>query len=222
MPDYTKAIIYRLVCKDLSITDCYVGSTTNFKHRKICHKSSCTNLNDKKYNFKIYEFIRDNGGWNNWDLIMVEEFPCDNKLQLHKREREVIETLKATLNSEIPLRTTKEYYEDNKEKIKQYRQDNKEKIKQYKLDNKETIKEYTKQYRLDNKEKMKQYREDNKEKMKQYNKQYREDNKATIKQQKAENIGCRICKCMVRKDNFNRHTKTPKHIKNLSAADQKC
>ena len=132
MSDYTKAIIYKLVCKDLNITDCYVGSTTNFKHRKICHKSSCTNLNDKKYNFKIYEFIRDNGGWNNWDLIMVEEFPCDNKLQLHKREREVIETLKATLNCDIPSRTQKEYkkqyYKDNNEKCKQYREANKEKF----------------------------------------------------------------------------------------------
>ena len=184
MPKYSKSIIYRIVCKDLSVTDCYVGSTTNFKRRRGAHKCRCNNPNDKAHNLMIYKFIREHGGWENWDMIMVEEFPCDNKLQLHKREREVIEQLTPTLNSEIPSRTQKEHYQDNKEKFKQYREDNKEKSKQYKQ-----------QYRLDNKEK--------------------------IKQQRKEQIGCRICKCMVRKDTFKRHTKSKKHIDNLNVFFQK-
>ena len=249
MPDYTKSVIYRIVCKDTNITDCYVGSTTNFNNRKSQHKDNCNNPNRGGYNFKVYQFIRENGGWKNWDMIMVEKYPCNDKLELHKKEREVFETLKATLNSEIPSRTNKEYTEDNKEKIKQYqldnketikeygkqyRLDNKEKIKQYQVDNKEHIAEKTKQYYENNKERIleinklyrethkeqakeygKQYREVNKEKSKEFGKQYYQDNKEKIKEKEKEQIGCRICKCMVRKGNFKRHTKTPKHIKNL-------
>jgi hypothetical protein len=32
--DYSKSIIYKIVCKDLDVKDCYVGSTTNFTNRK--------------------------------------------------------------------------------------------------------------------------------------------------------------------------------------------
>ena len=128
MPDFTKSIIYRIVCKDLNITDCYVGSTTNFKGRKREHKSTCNNPNDKRYNYKLYKFMRENGGWENWDMIMIEKYPCNDKLELLKKEREVFETLNASLNSEIPSRTQKQHYEDNKERIKQYRLDNKETI----------------------------------------------------------------------------------------------
>ena len=134
MPDYTKSVIYRIVCKDLSITDCYVGSTTNFKSRKACHKYTCTNPNSKDYNAKVYQFITEHGGWENWSMIMVEEFPCDNKLQLERKERETIENLKPTLNCIIPTRTDKEYRLDNKEKIKEQK-------KQYRETNNETINE---------------------------------------------------------------------------------
>ena len=149
MPDYKKSIIYRIVCKDLSITDCYVGSTTQFNTRKSQHKYSCNNPNTHGYNYKIYQFIRNNGGWDNWSIIMVEEFPCNNKLELLKKERIIIENLKPTLNKQIPSRT-------KEEADKQYRKDNKEKINEYYKNNKESILQQKKQYSLDNKEKIKE------------------------------------------------------------------
>ena len=33
MPDYSKGVIYRIYCKDSSITDCYVGSSCNIQKR---------------------------------------------------------------------------------------------------------------------------------------------------------------------------------------------
>ena len=36
--DYLNTIIYKIVCKDLSISDVYVGQTTNFTKRKSQHK----------------------------------------------------------------------------------------------------------------------------------------------------------------------------------------
>ena len=105
--DYQKAKIYKICCKDVDVTDCYVGSTTNMTRRKSTHKCACNNENDEKYNFNVYRFIRDNGGWQNWDMIVVEDFPCDSKNQLHTRERYHMEDLHATLNKKTPTRTDK-------------------------------------------------------------------------------------------------------------------
>ena len=39
--DYSKSVIYKIVCDDLNVKDCYVGSTTNFIKRKRHHKEAC-------------------------------------------------------------------------------------------------------------------------------------------------------------------------------------
>lgn len=101
--DYTKSIIYKLCCKDLLINDIYIGHTTNFNDRKKRHKYNCNNENEKRHNLYVYQFIRNNGGWDNWVMIKIEDYPCNNKLDVEKREREFIELYKATLNSYIPL-----------------------------------------------------------------------------------------------------------------------
>jgi predicted GIY-YIG superfamily endonuclease len=44
--DYSKTIIYKIVCKDTEIKDVYVGSTTQFTKRKASHKSACHNKKD--------------------------------------------------------------------------------------------------------------------------------------------------------------------------------
>ena len=130
--DYTKTIIYKLCCYDLSITDIYVGHTTDFKSRKNSHKTCCNNKCNKRYNLKLYQFIRENGGWNNWNMVMIENHICNSKLEATKRERELIEELKATLNTNTPSRTKKEWTEDNEDKrcesSKKYREANKDKL----------------------------------------------------------------------------------------------
>jgi len=133
--DYSNAVIYKICCKDLSITECYVGSTTNFYNRKSQHKSACNNVKSKKHDYNVYQFIRANYGWYNWSVIVIEEFPCDSKNQLETRERYHMESLNTTLNSAVPTRSMKEYYEDNvesiKERHKKWRENNVEKMKQY-------------------------------------------------------------------------------------------
>ena len=129
-------MIYKLCCNDPNITDCYVGSTTNFKCRKNSHKTVCNNENSKKHNLNVYKFIREHGGFENWSMILIENFPCDTKLELHKRERYWLETLGAMLNKQVPSRNKKEsdknYRDNNKEKIKEKQKDwyerNKEQI----------------------------------------------------------------------------------------------
>ena len=167
--DYSKTIIYKIVCKDLSKTDIYVGHTTDFRTRKSQHKSNCNNEKSRGYNLKVYNFIRENGGWENFSMVQIEEYNCNNKREAESRERYWYEELNAKLNSICPIRTQKEYYEVNKE----YYENNIEKIKEYKKEwreqNIEKIKEYHKEYREQNKEKIKEkdkeWYEENKEKI---------------------------------------------------------
>jgi predicted GIY-YIG superfamily endonuclease len=76
MSDYSETIIYKIVCKDETITECYVGHTTDFPQRKIQHKESCTNPLSRCYNLKVYEFIRANGGLDNWNMVEIIKCPC--------------------------------------------------------------------------------------------------------------------------------------------------
>ena len=130
--DYSKGIIYKLCCKDPLITEIYIGSTTNFIKRKHRHKWNCNNNTEKnkKYNLKVYKFIRNNGGFENWTMIMLEQYNCNNKKELESRERYCIELLKPTLNGQLPTRTKQEWRLENKDKIKQHNINNKDKIKE--------------------------------------------------------------------------------------------
>ena len=74
--DYSNTIIYKIVCKDLNIKDLYVGHTTDFKRRKSEHKGNTTNSKGVPYKLKLYEKMRANGGWDNWDMIEIEKFSC--------------------------------------------------------------------------------------------------------------------------------------------------
>src|SRR5690349_2254957 len=136
--DYSRSIISKLVCKDVDIKERYVGSTTNFRQRKNNHKTKCNNENAKQHNYFVYKVIRDQGGWDNWDMVLVENYPCQNILELEARERHWVEELKATLNKRQPGRTPKEWYEANKDKkqsyLKSYRETNKEAIKTFRAE----------------------------------------------------------------------------------------
>ena len=158
--DYSKTVIYKIFCKDLNITDIYIGSTTDFNKRKNQHKNDCNNENYRKYNIKLYQFIRNNGGWDNFEMIIVEEYSCNSKLEAEIKERYFIEELKSNLNCIIPTRSKKEYYQDKKEHIKvihkNYYDNNKNKIRQDSKDfyenNKNKIKERHKEYYENNKD----------------------------------------------------------------------
>jgi hypothetical protein len=140
------AIIYKISCKDELIKDCYIGSSFNFDHRYKQHKSDCNNENSKDHNLKIYQFIRNNGGWDNFKFEILLSFDCENTKQKVLKEQYFIDVYKASLNSCKAIRTEeekkdydKEYYENNKAKLleqnKKYYENNKEK-------NKDKIKKY--------------------------------------------------------------------------------
>lgn len=146
-----QSCIYKICCKDLTITDIYVGSTYNLEKRTRQHKSVCNNKNSSKYNIHVYDFIRKNGSFENWQIVLIKYFPCVDRLELEQEERKITEELKATLNKNCARLTEEEkkdyhklhnekfikehptYYKDlydnNKEEIKEKQKINYEKNK---------------------------------------------------------------------------------------------
>ncbi len=143
-------IMYMIKCGDDNIEGCYIGSTKDFKGRKHVHKNNCNNENLQNYNLRLYKFIRNNGGWNEFEMKPIEEFRCDSKLQARIREQYWIEYHKSDLNSNNAYTSEeqgkiqgkeyranhseydKEYYANNQDKIKDYLKTNKDKIAEYK------------------------------------------------------------------------------------------
>ena len=190
--NYQNTHFYKIVCKDINISDCYVGHTTNFKTRRQQHRRTCYNENDKiHYDIYLYQFMRENGGFDNFDMILLKTESCENALHARRREREYIEELKATLNKSMPIRTDDErnvyrrsYYQDNKKVIQQ-------KAKDYRKENAETINEQRKKLREVNRECINQlrreWRDKHKETINEKRRQYREQNRDKINEQKRLN-----------------------------------
>ncbi len=111
MTDYSNSIIYKICCKDSNVKEIYIGSTTNLYNRNRSHKSRCNNPNDNHYNIKIYKFIREHGGWDNWEMVELYKYPCNSKEELEIEERNAWEKYDSQLNSRTPHRTLEEYIE---------------------------------------------------------------------------------------------------------------
>jgi hypothetical protein len=101
--DYSNTIIYKIYCNDENIKELYVGHTTNFVQRKYAHKQSSININMRENNTKLYKTIRENGGWDNWSMEIVNFFNCENQQQAKMKEQEYFISLNATLNSVEPF-----------------------------------------------------------------------------------------------------------------------
>ncbi len=192
---YNKSIIYQITCNDPLITETYVGSTTNLTNRINQHKFSCNTEYNEKYNFKIYKFMRENGGFDNYTFNILEEYNCENKNELFNRERYYIDLLGSSLNIQIPNRTDKQYREDNKDKLSEIK-------KNWYLENKEEYLEKRKQYHLENKETL------NKKTREYYNK-----NRNEILKKGQMKINCDICNSIVSKNHLTRHKKSLKCMK---------
>lgn len=120
MPKYENSIIYKLCHQnDLENENIYIGSTTNFRSRKCEHKYNCYTEKCEKYNAFVYKYIRENGNWNDWKMIPIEVFPCNDRKELEVRERHHIELLKPKLNKNYPTGDNKQYRNDNEEVIKE-------------------------------------------------------------------------------------------------------
>ena len=211
--DYSKCSIYKIEhIDDESLV--YVGHTTCFNKRKTAHKSNCKNENYKYYNIKVYQMIRENGGWDIFKMIEVEKYPCADRREAERRENEAMKELKACMNMRNSFLTQDEKQEQAKEYNTNYYELHKEQVKEYQKNNKHKIQERMKDYRDNNKLKIqeykKDYREANKPKIQEREKDYYEANKLKIN----EKVKCE-CGCEINKHNLKRHQKNNKHLNKM-------
>lgn len=106
--DYSNTIIYKIYCKDDTVTDIYVGHTTNFVQRKSAHKQGCTNVKHSNYSCKLYNTIREHGGWSNWNMDIIAFYNCNDQSEARQKEQEHFVSLNATLNSIEPYHIPKD------------------------------------------------------------------------------------------------------------------
>lgn len=191
MSDYTNGKIYKIIGSGLT----YYGSTIqSLKARMRQHENIKSVCSSKQ--------IIDNG---EYEVVLVENYPCNCKKELLMRERYYVENNECVnknkpviLDDEWPAYQQK-FYQENINYFKEYRQKNRDRIldynkkryqekkeyhKQYKDEHYEEIQHYKAQYRKNNKEKIslhkKKYHQENIEKIREYKKKYREENKEKL------------------------------------------
>ena len=161
----------------------YVGSTINILSKRFYnHKTSkeCS----------LYKYV--NGDWDNWYIELYEEYPCNNKELLEKREGE-ISRLIGSINKNIAGRTKKEWYDDNKVNI---------------LENKKT---YYNENKVNILEKTKKYRDENRDKIKEANRVQDAKRSDYLK----EKVECEKCKSIVSRHHLLTHTRSNKCLGKL-------
>ncbi len=127
--DYTNTIIYKIQHSENDEL-IYVGHTTDFTKRKSNHKANCNREKNTHYKYKVYQMIRENGGWDMFRMTEIKAFSCNNKREAEAEEDKLMRELKATMNRHRSFLI--------QEEIAQYRAEWKER-------NKEAVKEYNRQ-----------------------------------------------------------------------------
>lgn len=167
MPDYQKAKIYKIWSPSNNLV--YYGSTTQTLPQRLAkhlgNYKCYTKDNTKTSYMTSYKILE----YEDYKIELVEEYPCNNKSQLLKKEGEYIKNNEC-VNMIIAGRNNKDYYQDNIIKIKErkintsktYYENNKEEIKQkslnYHYENRDKINERHKQYWNENKDKFNEKR----------------------------------------------------------------
>lgn len=104
MNKYHTGKIYKLV--NTVDDDIYVGST----HHPLTVRLSLHKYHGKIKSSKVYQHFN-SIGLHNIRIELIEDYPCTCRKELEDRERYWIETLKPTLNKNIPSRTKEEMRE---------------------------------------------------------------------------------------------------------------
>ncbi len=186
-------IIYHLYFDNFQQS--YIGLTSNYELRKKLHISSCVNKSKQK--IKLYNFINSNNLKNKIKFEKLDEFEVDTVQEAKQMERTYIECIEPTLNSCIPTRTKKEYF--NKFKSEIYRKRNIQNLKK-----REKFKKKSLKYYYDNKEER--------------NRKHREylltDKGKQAKANRKRNIVC-VCGCPMVFSSHRSHKKTILHNQTL-------
>jgi hypothetical protein len=188
--DYENGKIYCISNDNLY----YVGSTARtLKDRLRGHRTDYFQYLDDKQHYKSsYEIIKTGVH----QIKLIENYPCESKAELEKREYEIIKQYKelhgdkcVNIAGVLPKQTQDEYYQKARDRANTYYAEHKEECN----------------------EKMRQSYYDNREKRLEQVKKYREDNHEKIMEKLLTPTECE-CGDVVAKCNLTRHKKSKRHL----------
>ena len=210
--------IYRISHKlDYDNENVYIGSTTDLHKRKQKHKHSCISETSISYNFKLYQYIRANGGWDNFQFTILRVCNDADKMERLKLEQSFIDVYEPTLNTNSASQTKDEWYEKNKEKMKikgvEYRIENREEILKKK-------KEYHQEHKEEDNKRAREYYQKNKEERIKKSSQYQKEHREEINKKKARVIECE-CGKNTTQGHISRHQKSKHHQEYLKFNEEK-
>ena len=123
-------------------------------------------------------------------MVLIETVSCKNALEARKRERALIETYEATLNTHRPYSTENEKVEQKNQWYKDNQDEVKAKVSKRYESKSDEIKQYNKEYYKITKEKhiqrSKAYYQENSDTIKEYSKNYYQENKERQKRLRLE------------------------------------
>lgn len=143
MSDYSLAKIYQLRCNVTG--DCYIGSTVQTLSQRMWeHVSDFKRWQNNNHKHKCSSSqIIERG---DYEITLMQAFPCNNKSELHWRERYYQENTRQCINKNSAIITPEEAKERKLQSIKKWNAANKDKIstrgKVYYQANKEAIRAY--------------------------------------------------------------------------------
>jgi hypothetical protein len=169
----------------------YIGSTAQLS---LClryqgHKYDYLNKNK---NLSVHP-IFDKYGYENCNIVLLENCPCETRDELFAREAHYIQTLKC-VNQHIMGRTRKQYRDEHKEERACYDAN---------LRNGEETRERILQQKRD-------YHHEHKEIIKEKRAVYMEQNREKVNANRRITVTCE-CGCVVNKYTMQRHLTTKKH-----------
>lgn len=222
MPNFQKAKIYKLINK---ITDqpFYIGSTCEtLKMRYSLHKY---HVKIKHNNSECFKYIEEIGGMNNVDIVLICDYPCENRKELLEEERKQLEIIgfenvknqnkpylrQSEKKEQFRINAKKYYYNHKKEILEKsknkYRESDKTLAKEYYRKNKDRISACAKRFYEKNADKMKLYHEayrvKNRDRYNEYHRKIR---------QEATSVSC-DCGSKIKSHQNFQHRKTKKHLK---------
>lgn len=125
MPNYQKGKIYKIIQLD-NDENFYVGSTVKTLSGRMSGHRARSKVEDCE-NLKFYKHVRENGLWDNYKIILIENYRCNSKDELNAREEYWRKLLEPTLNSNSAYQTPEELKDYHRryrktDKSKEYQQ----------------------------------------------------------------------------------------------------
>ena len=128
---YRAGKIYKIT--DMAYTECYIGSTTQpLCKRMAWHRRDYKQYKQEKAKFVLSYALFDKYGIDNCKIELIEDFPCESKEHLNRREGHHVR-IENCVTKCVPGRSGQEYRNDTKgrkhEYDMKYRQENIERKK---------------------------------------------------------------------------------------------